>query len=239
MDDDEDDGLDGVTYYPPDFGFSPEEARRNRLEGRWMRAREDYLAGATAETVCLRHGLAIGTLRARAAREGWRRCDQDEPAAPPQDDSHLSGLGLSEDVDPGEDDYTVLSRRALVNVARAMGQGRAGEAGSWMRLHERLSRMAEAAHDGPPAPQPTRPPSPPEPDPMLEVEEDIRAIQAMTRRLAAIDTSDPAARAAFEADMERMQVCRRRAEAFLGDPPNAGNRDSRDPVFPPNDSFFP
>ena len=50
---------------------APRDGYRVRSETTWAAARRDYLAGDTAEAVCDRYGLKLGTLRSRAAREGW------------------------------------------------------------------------------------------------------------------------------------------------------------------------
>ena len=42
----------------------------------WDAVRADYLAGLPAHECCRRHGVTIAALRARAARNGWRRIDQ-------------------------------------------------------------------------------------------------------------------------------------------------------------------
>ncbi|MFC7377198.1 hypothetical protein [Brevundimonas sp. GCM10030266] len=100
----------------------------------WDAARRDYVAGESAEQVCWRYGLKERTFWDHARDEGWRRCDQ--PDAPP----------LSDD-DPEADqpvDCAALAADALVQVRRALRLGRAGEAGSWMRLHEKLLARIEA-----------------------------------------------------------------------------------------------
>lgn len=51
------------------------------LAARWSAARADYLAGATAQEACERHGLSLRTFKWRAKKHGWRRRDQ-WPSAP-------------------------------------------------------------------------------------------------------------------------------------------------------------
>ena len=73
-------------------GHDPEapEARdgyRVRSDAIWAAARRDYLAGDAAEAVCARYDLKLGTLRARAAREGWRRSDVEDVWPDPQDEA--------------------------------------------------------------------------------------------------------------------------------------------------------
>lgn len=100
----------------------------------WALARRDYLDGDSAEQVCDRYGLNLSTFNDHARRDGWRKCDQPDP--PPASDDH-----------PDEDgpvDCAALAGDALVQVRRALRKGRAGEAASWMRLHEKLLARQEA-----------------------------------------------------------------------------------------------
>ncbi|WP_024354547.1 hypothetical protein [Brevundimonas naejangsanensis] len=47
---------------------APRDGYRVHPDEVWAAARRDYLAGDTAEAVCDRYGLKLGTLRSRAAR---------------------------------------------------------------------------------------------------------------------------------------------------------------------------
>lgn len=100
----------------------------------WAMARRDYLAGDSAPQVCDRYGLNESTFSDRARREGWRKCDQPDPPPLPDDDP--------EDGEPV--DCAALAEDALVRVRRALRRGRAAEAASWMRLHEKLIARREA-----------------------------------------------------------------------------------------------
>lgn len=100
----------------------------------WDLAREDYLAGDSGTQVCERYGLNPSTFADRARREGWRKCDQPDPPPVPDDDPEAD-----EPVD-----CAALAEDALVRVRRALRRGRAGEAASWMRLHEKLTARREA-----------------------------------------------------------------------------------------------
>lgn len=51
-------------------------ARRPAPKTVWEAVRADYLAGLPAHECCRRHGVTVAALRARAARNGWRRIDQ-------------------------------------------------------------------------------------------------------------------------------------------------------------------
>jgi len=116
----------------------------------WARARADYLAGDTAETVCARHDLGLSTLRARAAAEGWRRSDQPDPE--PVD----RPIDMAAEIETGLPDYADMARHALVRLNRAVLGGRVAEAAGWMRLHARLLDLARASGKRRP-PRPTRP----------------------------------------------------------------------------------
>ncbi|MBD3838200.1 hypothetical protein, partial [Brevundimonas sp.] len=87
---------------------------RRVSEAAWARAREDYLAGDAAETVCDRHGLALSTFRARARSQGWRRIDQPDPEPVELDAEEEADLL----------DYAHMARHALVRLNRAVLRGR-------------------------------------------------------------------------------------------------------------------
>jgi hypothetical protein len=122
---------------------------RRASDETWALARRDYQAGHTGEEVCARYDLRPSTLRDRARVEGWRRVDAPDPAP----------------VDPGGDealalpDYAQMALVALIRMNRALEAGRSVEAGRWMRLHEKLTAMAERPDPAsePPPPRPTRP----------------------------------------------------------------------------------
>lgn len=105
---------------------------RIRSADAWARAREDYLAGMPAEAVCRRHDLGLSAFRRRAARHGWRRADQDDPAG-------TDDLALYDDL--GLDDEVVTARRRYL---QALEQGRSVEAARWRRLWLELSAQSRA-----------------------------------------------------------------------------------------------
>lgn len=110
-------------------GYAP------RSDDTWDHARRDYLDGDSAEQVCDRYGLKVSTLRDRAARQNWRKCDQPDPPPLPDDDPEADQPV----------DCAALAEDALIRVRRALRLGRASEAASWMRLHEKLvARQAVA-----------------------------------------------------------------------------------------------
>ena len=109
---------------------------RVRSPETWDQARDAYLAGDTADSVCRRFGLGLSALRRRARLEGWRRGDQADPE-PYDPEADLDGI---EDVD--------LSRMALAARRRlqlAVMAGEAGDASRWLKLFETLSAMAAHA----------------------------------------------------------------------------------------------
>ena len=109
-----------------------------RSDAIWDLAKRDYLAGYSQTQVCDRYGLNRRTFNDRAARGGWRRCDQPDPDPIPDDDPEAD-----EPVD-----CAALAEDALVRVRRALRHGRAGEAASWMRLHDKLAARLETAREG-------------------------------------------------------------------------------------------
>lgn len=100
----------------------------------WARARDDYLAGVTAEEVCDRYDLGLSALRARARRDHWRRTDAPVPE-PSLDD--LPGIEAA--LGPSE-----LADLCMGRVVRAIDRNRAAEALRWMRVHAALVAHARS-----------------------------------------------------------------------------------------------
>lgn len=100
----------------------------------WAQARDAYLSGMSAETVCRRHDLGLSAFRRRARKYGWRRSDQVEP--PPGE----TDLSIYEDVDMDEQVQT-----ARLRFVAALEQGRATEAVRWRRLWLELRDEAHEA----------------------------------------------------------------------------------------------
>ena len=115
---------------------APRGGYRIRSDETWARARDAYLAGETAEEVAFRFDLTLGSLRHRARIENWRRADQDDPDHEHRVDDRWGHIG-------DDEGYADLAERALSQLRRAMAQGRAGAAASWMRVHDRLTARAE------------------------------------------------------------------------------------------------
>lgn len=157
---------------------------RSRSDETWDRARRDYLAGESAPTVCDRYDLKLGTFKHRSAREGWRRSDQPEPEP----------LDLEAELADGPPDWREMADHALIRLNRAIRRGRAAEAATWLRLHEKLLKHAEAA------PEPT-----PEPEPWEAVERQMTALEGIVRDATALldaDAPDIAAAQALEARLD-------------------------------------
>ncbi len=200
---------------------------RRVSEAAWARAREDYLAGDAAETVCDRHGLALSTFRARAKAGSWRRIDQPDPEPVELDAEEEADLL----------DYARMARHALVRLNRAVLRGRAAEAARWMRLHTRLSDLARAAETTatPPAPKPEPAPSPSPgpkpvkaPDPRATALAKARTVQTLVRAVADLDPSDPTGRRLIDKSLAVLDALERA--------PISDDSDYSDSVFPAAES---
>ncbi|GLK49671.1 hypothetical protein GCM10017620_26440 [Brevundimonas intermedia] len=101
---------------------------RTRPAETWAKARDDYLAGSSAETVCRRYDLGLASFRLRARRYGWRRCDQVPP--PPGE----ADLTLYSDID-----LEAQIKTAGLRFIEALEGGKAVEARRWRRLWIELS----------------------------------------------------------------------------------------------------
>ena len=132
-----------------DPGNSARGGYRRASDETWALARRDYQSGHTGEEVCARYDLRPSTLRDRARAEGWRRVDAPDPEPVDLDGDELLVLP----------DYEEMALVALVRLNRALKAGRAAEAGRWMRLHEKLTAMAERP-DPASEPAPREPPEP-------------------------------------------------------------------------------
>lgn len=106
---------------------------RIRCTDTWAKARDDYLAGMTAETVCRRYDLGLAAFRRRAQKYGWRRIDQDDPAPGVLD------LSIYDDIGP--DDQVELARQRFL---QALNAGKAVEARRWRGLWLELQRENDA-----------------------------------------------------------------------------------------------
>jgi len=150
---------DTVEYDPPHYGLPSEDEgpapgtgsdyrlRQNHERGggynirpavTWEAARRDYLAGESAPDVCARYGLRLGTLRHRAASDGWRRADAPEPEP-------VEWMALAAELGPP--DFPAMAGEALLRLRGAIMANRASEAAAWMRVHDRLVSTGSGATD--------------------------------------------------------------------------------------------
>jgi len=178
---------------------------RVRSERTWAAARRDYLDGDAAEAVCARYDLKLGTLRSRAAREGWRRSDIEDVWPDPQD----------EETPASPPDLTQMAAQALMRLNRALQRGRAAEAASWLRTWRALTDPALLATTAPE----------PEPDPAAALEADLKAVAEVARDAARLSPDDHAGRRAIEARMAALKA-RLDPEGWISD-----DSDELDSVF--------
>ena len=179
---------------------------RVRSERTWAAARRDYLAGDAAEAVCARYDLKLGTLRSRAAREGWRRSDTPDIWPDPQDEAP----------DAAPPDLTRMAAQALMRLNRAVQRGRAAEAASWLRTWRALTDPALLAALTPE----------PEPDPAATLNADLKAVAEVARDAARLSPDDHAGRIAIEARIAALKA-RLDPEGRISD-----DSDELDSVFP-------
>lgn len=197
---------------------------RPRSDDAWAAARADYQSGLSASEVCARHDLSLSTFRQRAAAEGWRRRDQADPV--PDE----SACAPHEDFDPlpSLDD---MAERVLYRIDLAISRGRASEAGSWMRLYERLLARRRIEDETPPEPsEPPAPPPPPPPapDPADAARRHVQRVGDLARRVALTDLRDSVAVAAIEREMAELQ-----AVILPGEAPDLDDSHHSHPVFSP------
>lgn len=149
---------------------------RIRTAETWDRARDAYLAGEPAESVCARFDLALRTLRDRARQEGWRRTDQPDPEP--------FELPDEEDLDTLIDDAE-LRRLARNRMALAARRGLVGEALRWARFGEIVARQARTQQSDVAATE--REQTRHSVNLMRDVSASARSIEAQARALLATD----------------------------------------------------
>jgi hypothetical protein len=108
----------------------------------WEQVKAAYLGGTSAAACCRRFGVGRSALRARAAREGWRRCDQiwvPPVGLEPGDE----GLKLEQAVGGDLDrlDYAELSSVAICRMMRAVLHGDAAAVMRWHRVRGVMDAM--------------------------------------------------------------------------------------------------
>lgn len=89
----------------------------------WVQARDSYLAGLDAESVCRRYDLGLSAFRRRARKYGWRRADQADPAAGAPDLSIYADFHEADEIET-----------ARLRYLHALEHGRPMEAVRWRRL---------------------------------------------------------------------------------------------------------
>ncbi|MNH53416.1 hypothetical protein D3C73_51050 [compost metagenome] len=193
--------MDDTAGDPAGDGYRVRSART------WAAARRDYLAGDAAEAVCARYDLKLGTLRSRAAREGWRRSDIEDVWPDPQDEASKD-LGAPPDL-------AQMAAQALMRLNRALQRGRAAEAASWLRTWRALSDPALLAAAAPE----------PQPDPAAALEADLKAVAEVARDAAHLSPDDHAGRIAIEARLTALKA-RLDPEGLISD-----DSDELDSVF--------
>jgi len=204
--------------------------RRRASDAIWARAREDYLAGDSAEMVCARYGLREGTLRHRAKVEGWRRSDQPDPEP----------VDLDAEIEAGLPDYGQMARHALVRMNRAVLRGRATEAASWMRLHQRLLALAAQSADqaDKDAQAAEKAADKADEQRLNHLNRHVKNIGDLARDAAAADIHDPRQRRLIDLRLEKIQQFH--AVLFPDSPPPISDlSDDSDPVFPGREPSSP
>ena len=197
-----------------------------RSDATWEAIRQDYLSGIPARDLCDRYEVALSTLRLKAKEGGWRRADQaDSDLFPADADRWVADEAPDVDVAAGDEDWADLAARARFRLRRAIASGRAAEAASWLRVHDRLRALA--ADEGAPA-DPTAPVA----NPLAAATAVIRQVGSIARRaVGAVDEGDLAA---LEVEVEALQA---EADALTPpaappeDGPTLDSLDSLDSVF--------
>jgi hypothetical protein len=209
----------------------------------------------TAAECSRRWGVNIGTLRSRAAAQGWRRIDQPDdpdleplplplPPDPPAGRGDPGDLALepeeAPDLPDGPADYAGMARRALARFDRALARGAATEAATWLRLHARLLDLCRPSSSGltggPPAAAPSRTSAPPRPRPprapdrVDTIQACAREVEVLTRAMLKVADDDEEAHAALDARAAALDA---RIAALTGDddPSEFDSFDSFDSLF--------
>lgn len=114
----------------------------------WAKARQFYVSGLPASSICEQLGMSESGLRQRARREGWRRADQ--PWIPPIDDG--AELEARHDGVIDRIELLDLADVAFTRMKRAVLRGSAAEALRWKQVaemlwaeHEQAERWGEQA----------------------------------------------------------------------------------------------
>lgn len=206
----------------------PARAWNARSDATWEAIRQDYLSGVPARELCDRYEVALSTLRLKAKEGGWRRADQaDSDLFPADADRWADDAGHDAGFDSEEEDWVDLAGRARFRLRRAIASGRAAEAASWLRVHDRLRALAAAeivTVEPPPEVEPE-----PEQDPVDRVITVAGRVSSIALRAAR--ATDDATIEALEAELEGLEG---QAAALISDSASqetGPTLDSLDPVF--------
>lgn len=101
----------------------------------WDHIRREYLAGVKATVLCQRWEISLSSFRMHARAGKWRRIDQPIGDVLPEAGEYHPDDAVS---------FADLADEAFLNIRRALGMGRASEASTWMRVHDRLCDRARA-----------------------------------------------------------------------------------------------
>lgn len=213
----------------------PVRAWNARSDATWEAIRQAYLSGVPARDLCDRYEVALSTLRLKAKEGGWRRADQaDSDLFPADADGWANEATGDEDPAAREEDWADLAERARFRLRRAIGSGRAVEAASWLRVHDRLRALAAAevtASQPLPGPPPEVEPEP-EPDPVDAVTSVASRVGSIALRAAR--ATDDETIDALEAELEALEAhaAALTRESAPESGPTSDSLDSLDPVFP-------
>ena len=159
---------------------------RLRSPETWEAIREDYMAGEPAYRLAADYGVGVSTIRARAAMEGWRRCDLPEPEPFVLDENAPAP------------DLEDMARHALARMDHAIKKGRPTEAASWMRTWRALTSPPSSSDlIGGPLPK--------QPDPVdrvLKVSTELE--QIAKQALRDFDTLTPADQSRIDARLNHL-----------------------------------
>lgn len=111
------------------------DAYRIRPVRTWLLARDAYLGGLTAETVCRMYDLGLSAFRRRARKYSWRRMDNVGDPASERDRSIYDDVEVEEQIET-----------ARLRFLQTLEQGKALEALRWRKLWGEL-RTESAAFD--------------------------------------------------------------------------------------------
>lgn len=109
------------------------ETYRIRPVETWLLARDGYLGGLTAETVCRIHDLGLSAFRRRARKYGWRRMDNLGDPAAERDRSIYDDVEIEEQIET-----------ARLRFLQTLELGNALETRRWRKLWHELRTECKA-----------------------------------------------------------------------------------------------